>query len=258
MTTPLHLEIRAEEYSGADFSRPAEALRIAAVTPFTTIDFPGKLSAVVFVQGCPWRCGYCQNEWMQVRARGSASPVAWSEVEKLLGKRQGLLDGVVFSGGEATMDPALLDAVRRVKTFGMAVALHTAGAYPRHLEAVLPFIDWVGLDVKAPPDNSALFDRVTGRRAAVKLWTESFERILDSGVAFEIRQTAHPSILTPSDIEATAMWLFKRGISNFALQIYRRPPGVENALPAVGADYPGVELESRLARMFAQFTLRRE
>ena len=58
MTDKKTLTIRTEGDFGADFFAPAEELRVAAVTPFTTIDFPGKLSAVVFVQGCPWRCGY--------------------------------------------------------------------------------------------------------------------------------------------------------------------------------------------------------
>lgn len=81
--------------------KEASDIRIAAVTPFTTIDYPGLLSAVAFVQGCPWRCPYCQNDWMQPRefAEGT-EPVSWDAFCALLKKRAGLLDAVVFSGGE--------------------------------------------------------------------------------------------------------------------------------------------------------------
>ena len=104
---------------------PAAALRVAAITPFTTIDFPGRLSAVVFVQGCPWRCVYCHNDWMQSRAHAPES--SWDEVMKLLSRRKGLLDGVVFSGGEPTVDHALPEAMRTVKSMGFEVGLHTGG-----------------------------------------------------------------------------------------------------------------------------------
>ena len=59
-------------------------LRVAGITPFTTIDFPGKLSAVVFIQGCPWRCPYCHNPWMQPREFDpSLEHGSWEEVASL-------------------------------------------------------------------------------------------------------------------------------------------------------------------------------
>lgn len=135
MTDKKILSIRTEGDFGADFFAPAEELRVAAVTPFTTIDFPGKLSAVVFVQGCPWRCGYCQNAWMQPRELAEGHET-WQRVTALLSKRRGLLDGVVFSGGEPTVDPALPAAVRVVKErYAMAVGLHTGGGLPKASES---------------------------------------------------------------------------------------------------------------------------
>ena len=257
MTEKAVLPIRTEGDFGADFFAPAEALRVAAVTPFTTIDFPGKLSAVVFVQGCPWRCGYCQNEWMQSRETAEGGET-WERVTALLAKRRGLLDGVVFSGGEPTVDPALPAAVKVVReTYGMAVGLHTGGAYPRRLKSLLPDLDWVGLDVKAPPEDEALFERVTGRAGSARRWRESFDAISTAGIPTEVRMTVHPDLLSVGDIEAAGLWLAERRVRTFALQIYRRPPGAEKALPSVGADYPGEALEKRLKELFPTFVLRR-
>ena len=73
-------------------------LTIGGFTPLSTTDWPGKLAAVVFVQGCPWRCHYCHNVSLQDRA--SSQPSAWAQALRTLQRRQGLLDGVVFSGGE--------------------------------------------------------------------------------------------------------------------------------------------------------------
>ena len=144
-------------------------LRVAGITPFTTIDFPGKLSAVVFIQGCPWRCPYCHNPWMQPREFDpSLEHGSWEEVASLLSRRKGLLDGVIFSGGEPCVDPALPAAIRAVKDMGYAAGLHTGGAYPRVLETILPMLDWVGMDVKADPRDAAHFDRTAGAKGAAE------------------------------------------------------------------------------------------
>ena len=85
-------------------------LRVGGLTPLSTSDWPGMLAAVVFCQGCPWRCGYCHNPGL-IPARGD-NEIPWEDVLAFLRRRQGLLDGVVFSGGEPTAQAGLLDAMR--------------------------------------------------------------------------------------------------------------------------------------------------
>lgn len=239
--------------------KPAAQLRLAAITPFTTIDYPGKLSAVLFVQGCPWRCSYCHNAWMQPRSapEGTVSPT-WSDAEQLFSRRKGLLDAVVFSGGEPCTDPALSDAMRIAREkFHLAVGLHTSGAYPRHLREVLSLVDWVGLDVKANPQNAAQYDAIAGRVGAALNFRDSFAAIRESGIPYEVRTTVHPSWLPTGDILETARYLREKGVENYALQIYRPAPGVLNGYPKVDADYPGVEVEETLSALFPQFVVRR-
>lgn len=238
---------------------PASRLRVAGITPFTTIDFPGKLSAVAFLQGCPWRCVYCQNPWMQPTEFDPAlEHDSWEKLEALLRKRKGLLDGVVFSGGEPCADPALKAAVAAVKAMGYAVGLHTGGIIPKRLAEVLPMLDWVGLDVKAPPTDAALYDRVTGRAHSAAHFLESFRMIRESGVALECRTTAHPDYLPDGKLLELAEWLHAEGVDTFALQIYRKPNGgLFSAFPAVGSDYPAPETKARLEALFPKFIERR-
>jgi pyruvate formate lyase activating enzyme len=247
------------------------ALRVAALTPFTTIDYPGRLSAVVFVQGCPWRCPYCHNPWMQPRegAFGRASAgmpgisgvlarPGWDEVESLLERRRGLLDAVVFSGGEPCADPALASAMRRVREhFGMLVGLHTSGAYPRRLAETAALADWIGIDVKGPPEDPAVFDRATGRAGSCTHFLESFRAVRESGVPYEARTTAHPDLLAPADILQTADWLKSQGCETYALQIYRPAPGIDTGLAPVAESYPGEDVLSALRGFFPRFILRR-
>ena len=117
----------------------AAELKVGGVTPFSATDYPGKLAAVVFVQGCPWRCGYCHNPHLQPRSGDVLVP--WADVLALLRRRVGLVDAVVFSGGEACMDPALKRAMQDVRALGFDVGLHTACIYPQRLTEVLPLVD---------------------------------------------------------------------------------------------------------------------
>ncbi len=105
---------------------------------------------MVYCQGCPWRCSYCHNPHL-LPGRAAAG-IAWSEVLEFLERRRGLLDAVVFSGGEPTAQPGLARAMHAAKTLGYRIGLHSAGMFPRRFAEVLPLVDWVGYDAKAPFD----------------------------------------------------------------------------------------------------------
>ena len=127
---------------------------IGGLTPFSSVDWPGQLAAVVFIAGCPWRCGYCHNPQLQPRQR----TLDWPAILHWLDSRRGLLDGVVFSGGEPLSEPALADMARAVQARGFAVGLHSAGIYPQRLAQLLPWLDWLALDIKT---DQAGYDALT-------------------------------------------------------------------------------------------------
>lgn len=227
-------------------------LKVGGVTPFTATDYPGKLAAVVFVQGCPWRCDYCHNPHLQLRTPDS--PLDWTRVMALLKRRVGLIDAVVFSGGEATVDPALQDAIIETSELGFQIGLHSAGAYPKRLEEILPLLNWVGLDIKASFDNYARITRIadSGRHAL-----QSAEAILASGVDYEFRTTIHPSLLSEDDILQLAQTLSRMGVQNYALQLFRAQGCRDVQLNAVStAGYPDAGTVQRVAALFPHFTLR--
>ena len=194
----------------------ANAFKVGGITPFSASDYPGKLAAVIFVQGCPWRCGYCHNPHLQPRL--PHSPVAWGDVLNLLERRHGLLDAVVFSGGEPTMDRDLEHALRDVRAMGFDTGLHTGGAYPRRLESVLPLLDWVGFDVKALPSG---YDAITQRRGSHFAAWQSLQLLLDSGIDYECRTTVHSTLLSDKAISELAGMLAKMGVHTYALQAFR-------------------------------------
>lgn len=192
----------------------ASDLQIAGLTPMSSVDWPGKFVATVFAQGCPWACPYCHNQ--AIIDPKIPGVVSWERVEELLGRRRGLLDGVVFSGGEATRQLAVLPAMSRVRELGFEVGLHTAGPYPARLREILRtgLVDWVGIDIKAMPGPH--YEAVAGRaNAGPKAW-ESLGEVLDSGVSYEVRLTVYPD--GPRDGYEVASCVKDLGATHFALQ----------------------------------------
>jgi len=228
-------------------------LNVGGFTPFTATDYPGQLAAVVFVQGCAWRCGYCHNPHLQPRP--AHSPLAWSDIFATLARRRGLLDAVVFSGGEPTTDPALPEAMHAVRALGFRVGLHTACIYPDRLRAVLPLVDWVGFDVKAPFDDYHLVTRVPGSGAAAR---ECVEAILAAGVAYECRTTVHPDLLPPAALLRMADELVALGVLNYVIQQFR-PQGCADAglRLKTGVAYPPAATLDGMRRGFPSLLLRR-
>ncbi len=244
-----------------DESLSAEHLKISAITPYTSIDYPGYFSAVVFVQGCPWRCRYCHNPHMQSREfHPEYLHSSWQELVNLLKRRQGLLDAVVFSGGEPTLDPALRDAMQQVKAMGFKIGLHTSGCNPEHVKRVIDSVDWVGLDVKASLTDSEAYRWIVGLEISdpARHVSETLEIIQKAQVAYECRTTAHPDYLPDEKILKLARELKDRGVENFALQIYRKPKELDLPFENVGHEYPEPETIETLKTLFPKFELRRE
>ncbi len=225
------------------------ALRVGGLVPLTTTDYPGALAAVVFCQGCPWRCRYCHNPHL-IPARGEAE-IAWTRVLSFLNRRRGLLDAVVFSGGEPTMQPAIVAAVREVRAMGFKVGLHTAGMYPRRLACLLPLVDWVGIDIKAPFEA---YPGTTGAAHSGETAHESLRLILASGVDYECRTTVRPDLLDADTVGRLALTLAALGVSRYVLQECREAGGAR--LPARAAA-PAAALDDRLAGRFTAFSVRR-
>ncbi|WP_026784825.1 anaerobic ribonucleoside-triphosphate reductase activating protein [Pleomorphomonas koreensis] len=198
-------------------------LAVGGFTPLSTCDWPGELVATVFCQGCPLACRYCHNADLIPPGQGAGPD--WGSVLGLLERRRGLLDGVVFSGGEPTLQRALPAAAAAVRALGFRVGLHTAGPYPERLGRLLPLVDWVGFDVKAPFSD---YERITGVPGSGERARQSLSEIVRSGVAFETRTTVHPLLLSGADLLRLDADLAALGLGPSRRQPFR-PTGCQDA-----------------------------
>jgi pyruvate formate lyase activating enzyme len=207
-----------------------KSLRIAGIQKSSTLDFPGCLSAVLFFAGCNYDCYYCHNR----RILKNPPLISTEYVISFLRKRSGLLDGVVLSGGEATLQGGLYSFACGLKELGYLVKLDTNGSRPEVLRAMLAdgTVDFVAVDYKAP---LCMYDEIcgAGARGGAGL-LETLDLLRDGGVAYEVRVTMIPHITEKKLVEMAESL---PRLSRFVLQLYR-PVASDGTLRLVDASAP--------------------
>lgn len=173
-------------------------MKIGGLIKFTLIDFPGRPAAVVFTQGCNFRCRYCHNPEL-VYPHLFAEPVAEEEIYSFLKRRQGTLEGVVVSGGEPTLHEDLPQFLADLKAMGYATKLDTNGTRPEMLRHLLDakLLDYIAMDIKAPLEKYSL---ITGVDFNPEVLKQSMDLIRQSGLEYEFRTTYDKEVLTDADI----------------------------------------------------------
>ena len=187
---------------------------------FSLVDYPGKISAIVFAGGCNLRCPFCHNPCL-VLDPTSQPRVTEREFFKFLNTRKGLLEGVVVSGGEPTLQKDLPDFVAGIKERGFLVKLDTNGTHPEVLEPLLKSraVDDLGIDYKVP---AARYSEVAADPAQGDIFAanvaQSIRMALSYGVTPDIRTTVNRELLSPADL--AQMWneLQELGVERWYLQ----------------------------------------
>lgn len=177
--------------------------------------------------------------------------MVWDDVLSFLKRRQGLLDGVVFSGGEPLADSALGEAVKGVKSLGFQVGLHTAGCFPNRLAPLLDDIDWIGLDIKTEPEY---YDLLTQAKHSAEAAFKSLELILThKHIELECRTTIAPEWMPEARLLALGKRLSTAGVRRFVLQpAHFGMPGDRRGMEK----YPSEALCQQLSALFPDFFVR--
>jgi pyruvate formate lyase activating enzyme len=178
-------------------------VEIGGFEPFSLCDFPSRPAAVVFTQGCNFRCPFCHNGGLLALKAGSIPTV---EVLDRLAGRRGLLQGVVVSGGEPCLQADLAAFCTSVKALGLAVKLDTNGSRPSVLADLLArrLVDYVAMDIKAPPH---LYAKLAGVAVEWDLIAESIRILAASGVPHQFRTTVVKPLLNDADLDEIASLL---------------------------------------------------
>lgn len=194
-------------------------MKLGGLQKLTLIDYPGKVAATVFTIGCNFRCPFCHNPEL-VLANESFETGSLSEKEffEFLKSRKGKLDGVCITGGEPTIQPDILEFIKKIKKLGFLVKLDSNGTRPDVLRKAFQekLVDFVAMDIKSSLESYA---KTCGGNVDLERIKLSVDLIRNSGVDYEFRTTVVPGIHKENDFGKIAKWL--EGSKKYALQEYR-------------------------------------
>jgi len=174
-------------------------VKIGDIQRFSLIDYPGRICATVFTQGCNFRCPYCHNPELVIPSLYRETKTD-DEVFSFLEKRKGKLDAVNITGGEPTLQPDLIEFIKRIRSLGYMVKIDTNGSFPEVLRKLIDgnLLNYIAMDVKAPLEK---YGEVTRASIVPEDIEESIKLIMNSGIDYEFRTTIVKSLLTGTDIE---------------------------------------------------------
>lgn len=169
-------------------------MKIGGFLKQSLIDFPGKIASVVFTAGCNFRCFYCHNpELVLPELIQDTGLINENDIFTYLDKNEQLLDAVVVTGGEPTIQIDLIEFITKVKQLGLLVKLDTNGTNPKMLRDLLKndLVDFIAMDIKSPLKYAKYQEIVGDQFSSVQLNSilESIELITKSNIKFEFRST---------------------------------------------------------------------
>ncbi|MDR0693531.1 MAG: anaerobic ribonucleoside-triphosphate reductase activating protein [Puniceicoccales bacterium] len=189
-------------------------MKVGGIQKISLIDFPGKISCVLFTQGCNFCCPFCHNESL-VLPEKFGPPMEESEIFNFLNAKKGKIEAVVMSGGEPTLQDDLEDFLKKIRELGFLIKLDTNGSRPEVLDNLYraKLLDYVAMDIKHRFERYA---EITNVSVSVDKIKRSVDLIKNSGMDYEFRTTVVPAFHTSYDIRSIIFQL--SGAKRFVLQ----------------------------------------
>lgn len=225
-------------------------MNFRGLTKFTLADYPAKIACVAYVGGCNFRCPYCHNPGL------ACAPDSYPEISDemlldFLASRKGKLDGVVISGGEPTLRPALPNFAANVKRMGFLLKLDTNGSFPKTIEALWEsgHLDSLGVDFKAPTAKFMEVARPLSRFACAADVSTTLSFAVKAGIPLDCRTTVHRDLLSEDDLRLMRAELDALGVGEWFLQqfnpveiidgtLLKRPTFTNSELLAIADSLP--------------------
>ena len=199
-------------------------MRIGGIIDISTKDIPNRASTVIFTVGCNFNCNFCHNKKLLEEKTGRECNI--DEITSLI-KKNILVNCVSISGGEPTLQEDLLELCKKLFQIGKFVSLDTNGSNPKVIKNLIPYLNRVALDIKAPLKSFNL-ERIIGLRINPELIIGTFN-ILNQheNIEFEVRTTYVENLFTPKDIEEIIYFLKEHNFTGtYILQQYQYSDGV--------------------------------
>ena len=207
-------------------------MKLGGLMKTTLLDYPGKIACTVFTRGCNFRCPFCHNASLVLTDRYCAEEFSEADFFSFIEKRKGILDGVVVSGGEPTLQVGITEFLYKIKQYGFNVKLDTNGALPDTLKEIINrgLVDYIAMDIKNSPSK---YSSTSGCDRLSKI-EESVELIMNSNIDYEFRTTTVAELHTADDFYAIGKWI--RGADKYFIQPYVDSGDIISPLPFTAPD----------------------
>jgi len=171
-------------------------MKIGGIQKCSLIDYPGKISAILFTVGCNFHCPYCHNPEL---VNETATLISEDEVFAFLKRRQNILDAVTITGGEPTIHDDLIQFIHDIKDLGYLVKLDTNGTNPSVVKKIQEekLVDYIAMDIKSP---LAKYSKTVDRPVDEQKIKESIELLKRGTIPYEFRTTVLKSLLSFDDM----------------------------------------------------------
>ncbi len=232
---------------------------IGGLQKFSLLDYPEHIAAIIFTQGCNFRCQFCYNPMLvwpnatgQPASNKNKPGAAGDQYQKghptiseddlfdFLKSRRGRLDAVVITGGEPTIHSDLPEFITAVKKQGFKIKLDTNGTHPETLRLLIGkrLIDYIAMDIKGPAEK---YDLITGIQPDLNKIKESVKIIMDSGLPYEFRTTLVPELILPAEVRRVGNLI--RGAAKWYLQAFKTDTELINPSFQNVGTYTGKQME---------------
>lgn len=191
---------------------------IDGFSKLTLLDYPENVACIIWTRGCNFRCPFCQNSEL-IRMTKNEGNIKEEDVLSYLEKRKGILDGIVISGGEPTMQKGLYEFIKKVKTIGLKVKLDTNGFNPKILKKLIDdnLLDYVAVDIKNDLDH---YDKICGlNKITLDNLLETIKILENSHILYEFRTTVMKNYHNEQRIENILSLIGKN--ANYYLQNFK-------------------------------------
>jgi len=210
------------------------------------VDWDSKITSVVFLPNCNFRCPFCHNVNLVLRPE-TLGTIPMKQLELQLQLQKDWVDGVCITGGEPTLHADLPEFCQRFKQMGFLVKLDTNGTNPSMLSELMDsnLLDYVAMDIKAPLTAEKYSVAIgVNAKEILKNVKESIETLMESDIDYEFRTTVVPSIHSTKDIEQICLRI--AGCKKYVLQKFDVGVGKEILDPSLSSKSLGEEEMNRL------------
>ena len=191
-------------------------MNIGGLQKTSLLDYPNKLSAIIWTVGCNFRCPYCYN--IQLLDQNFKDLINEEEILEFLKKRVGKLEAVSITGGEPLLDNDIFNFIKKIKKLNYFIKIDTNGSFPNKLKKLIDenMVDFISMDVKAPKYK---YDIISGVKVKIENIQKSIDLIMNSSNNYEFKTTIVPPILNKNDIVEIAKWI--KGAKQYYIQQFK-------------------------------------